>query len=314
MTLPTALQKAEAEADALILGNRNNPEQGNPESSNAPEPKQGTPVNQDPKSEDWEQKYKVLQGMFNSQVNSLQEKVRKLESQSDSSQAVEQLQAQIQTLQHDNSQLKQALQEQESSKPAQLNPYLVDEYGNDFAQAVAEQAEILVNDRISKVTSEYDAKIAELTNQNQSTAQNLQQVSSDTRLQTLKGILKQQNVEWDITNDDPAFHAWLSEIDQYSGAQRQQLLEHAFNSGDMQRTARFYTDFVASQSNAPNNPLRQHVDPTTGFTPTETATQTAAFDEAELKRINRLYREGRMTTEEFERRENEIYASLSRPY
>ena len=311
MTLPRALREAEANADALINRNAGNTDgQSTPSTNDKQVEPQGTPQNATPQddSTDWKHKFSVLQGKYNSEIGPLREKVRQLEGNAVSSEQVAQLQQQLQQLQSDNTQLKQTLAEhQQQQETSNLNPYLVDEYGDDFARAVAEQASL----QTKSLRQEFENKISELTQQVQSSQNNVQQVATDNRMQTLKSVLGNRQVNFDQVNNDPDFHNWLSEVDPYSGMQRQALLETAFNQGDIERTARFYTAFVESQKSTPNNPLRDHVDPTHGNSFADTGSQTSTFDPNALVQLGRQLQLGKITQAEYDQREKQLFAAMN---
>lgn len=320
MTLPKALADAEARADALINGNGGKTEEAEPANADpAPEANQpgqqpqGTPPQQDPQEQtDYKHKYDVLQGMFNTtnnELKTLKDQLRQLESRPDNSAQLQQLQQQLQTLQQQNEQLKQQASAQQ---PIQYNEALVSEYGEEFAKAVAEQSRSTYSADIKQMQSHYEAQLNELKQQLASTQQHVSQTSQDARMQHLSHMLSQQNIDFNRVDSDPEFHQWLAQEESpFSGQTRQELLSRAYQSGDLQRTARFYSAFMESQKTAPSNPLNNYVDPLSQTTPVEKPNaQPQQFDANELVKLNREYQEGRITTAEFERRENELFARL----
>ena len=322
MTLPKALADAEARADALISGNSGKTEEaGQPAADPAPEANQhgqqpqGTPQPQDPQEKtDWKHKYDVLQGMFNTSNNelkSLKDQLRQLESRPDNSAQLQQMQQQLQALQQQNEQLKQ---EASAQQPVKYNEALVAEYGEEFAKAVAEQSRSTYSADIKQMQSQYEAQLNELKSQLNSTQQHVTQTSQSTKIQSLTHMLSRNNSDFARVDNDPAFPQWLAQEESpFSNSTRQDLLTQAYNAGDLERTARFYVAFKESQNTAPPSPLNEFVDPLTSTTPVEKPNaQPQAFDGNELQRINRLYQEGRMTQKDFEQREAELYARLTR--
>jgi hypothetical protein len=93
--------------------------------------------------------------------------------------------------------------------------------------------------------------------------------------------------------------------------QRQALLETAFNQGDIERTSRFYTAFVESQKSTPNNPLRDHVDPTNGNSFADSGSQTATFDPNALVQLGRQLQLGKITQAEYDQREKQLFAAMN---
>ncbi len=55
--------------------------------------------------------------------------------------------------------------------------------------------------------------------------------------------LASQVPDWQTINDDPEFHTWLSEVDDLTGSQRQDILSQAEEKRDADRVARFFKAF-----------------------------------------------------------------------
>ena len=53
--------------------------------------------------------------------------------------------------------------------------------------------------------------------------------------------------DWMAVNDDPDFHAWLRDVDELTGAQRQAILSEAEEKRDADRVARFFKAFKKVQ-------------------------------------------------------------------
>ncbi len=51
--------------------------------------------------------------------------------------------------------------------------------------------------------------------------------------------------DWETINSDAGFLAWLGEVDKMSGLTRQQYLDHAYNTGDVERTAVIFNAWKA---------------------------------------------------------------------
>lgn len=61
--------------------------------------------------------------------------------------------------------------------------------------------------------------------------------------------LASQVPDWMAINDDPDFHAWLGEVDELTGSQRQAILTAAEEQRDADRVARFFKAFKKVQEN-----------------------------------------------------------------
>ena len=319
MTLPSALQKANDEADALMAKatTKNTADDATLDDNKQREQETGTPAENKPTPEkepqsdiDWEHKYKVLQGKFNQQseqLKPLQEKVRQLESTAINPQQVTQLQNQITELQQRNNQLEQMAQEQSASKP-QLNPYLQEEYGEEFAQAVAQSAQA----QVDAVTAKFQKQLDAVNSQFQATQQSVNQTSTENRFASLRSVLKNNGINFDQVDNDPMFHEWLSEHDEYSGQPRQALLSSAFQSGDVERTARFYQAFISTQKRKPEqNPLSQHVEAPAVPGGADTGAQPAMFDPNAFEKLHDKLRRGQISQADFEQEERRLFSALN---
>lgn len=93
-----------------------------------------------------------------------------------------------------------------------------------------------------------------------------QQVTGVTKAQTVTArdryltALTGRVPTWATVNDDPMFHAWLGEVDGMSGVTRQDLLDNALESNDVNRTATIFEAFIKSQ--APPPPVNPTPPPT----------------------------------------------------
>lgn len=318
MSLPQAVMKAEAEANAMIEAQNGNTDKAStpdkevtqiefPKQSETPQNETSPPQQEDP----YKHKYEVLQGKFNklaADMKALQEK----DAQQTNPVSIEtdpryvQLQQQLSQLQQQNSQLMQTLESRpEPEAKVELDPYLVEEYGEEFAAAVAKTAAAQTKSAVEKLRQEFGHKI-------ESTQNTVSQVTTTSSMNNLKKILSDQGIKFDLVNNDPEFHAYLMASDPFSGTQRQTLLENAFNSGDVERTARFFTDFVKTQNQTSSeHPLADHVDPSTNVVMQDTGSQQPNFDPDALTKLHDQFRRGLITEAEFQQKERSLFAALS---
>lgn len=311
-SMKTRREEAVARAEALMNGNANT-EQSDPvtpapeETGTLEKPQVAEQPKQepDPVNVDWEHKYKVLDGMFKAEKTKLSEQIKQLQAlpQADHT-LVANLQAEIQQLKQTNSQLEQAKQSAPAVSQTELDSYLVDEYGEEFAQAVAKTA--------SAQNAPLLEQLQRLETQLNSQSQSIQTNEVDRNMNALKSTIKGSGFEFDVVNGDSMFHAWLAESDPYSGMQRQQLLEQAFNSGDIQRTARFYTDFMNTQTTkATQSPFNDHVDRLPNVSVGEQVnTQQPVFDRQAIVRLAEQKRRGQITNAQYVEAERKIFAQL----
>jgi hypothetical protein len=89
-----------------------------------------------------------------------------------------------------------------------------------------------------------DAEIAELKTELKS----MKSTTEHSTEATFYERLAQSVPDWMAINDDPEFHTWLAEHDDFTGFQRQQLLTDAEKRKDAVRVARFFDAFKRTKS------------------------------------------------------------------
>lgn len=114
--------------------------------------------------------------------------------------------------------------------------------------------------------------------------------------QTFAVRLSELVPDWRQVNDDESFQNWLSEEVPYTGKERQQFLEEAHETLDVDKVAKFFTDWKAS-TGAPALPDAQ---PTPTVIPdnahntvVETAVETVQGKIWKKSEIDRFYRDKR---------------------
>ncbi|MFC6441050.1 hypothetical protein [Bowmanella sp. JS7-9] len=316
MALPSALRKAEEEANALIQsGNQpptaaNDDNTGDPTQTLTPEPlkQQGTPAPAD--SDDWKAKYQVLQGKYNAEVPRMKDELDALRQKVEAGAKPDpETTRMLMDLKAANDELKNQLAEAQK-QPAQLNQYLTDEYGEEFAQAVAEQAEQLAEQKTSALRKELDA----IRNEIGSVQKTNKEASSNMLLTTIATKLKAHNIDFDQVDRDPMFREWLGEPDPFSGMPRGSLLHQAFNQGDVDRTVGFYTAYKAherSRLGKPNSPFEQHVDPVGRNNPPDMGTDGDFWSTAQIDALYNAYSKGQISEAEFAKQEQSLFRALN---
>lgn len=323
MALPQALQDANERANELIRkqseGQKSTPETGNtekpitqpqaqeqqkPQETRTPEPPQQQ--QQSDSEQTWEHKYRVLQGKYNADTKKLNEQLQEAQKRSQDPS----LQHRLQSLETENSQLKQQLeQQQQASTPSgelKLNQKLVDEYGEDFAQAVAEQSSAGTSELINRLTQQINTLQSKLERTEQTTSE----TAGNMRMRELNAELSKHNIDFEQVNTDPLFHDWLSAIDDASGEQRNTLMNNAFQRGDINRTAYFFKAFKAQEgSNFNNNPLASHVD-VTSRAPSDAAGDDNVWTKAQMDKLYADRRAGKLTDAEFNEWEQKLFSAM----
>lgn len=220
---------------------------------------QDQPQADDPNSETWEHRYRVLQGKYDRDVPVLHAKVRELEAQL--------------------SQWAQRAESQptESSPQAStdVTPEEIDTYGEDLvslmrrvaaSEAVRRQAETL--DRVGRVESSL-----------QLTAEDRFYANLTTRVP-----------QWKDIDNEPGWLSWLGEYDPMAGSTRQDALNVAANSGDADRVASIFEAYLRTRPTAPaaaNSPasLQAQVVPRGQGSNTQAAPQKRIYTQAEIARL-----------------------------
>lgn len=236
--MPEAVRRAAARAEELMAAQNNAnddrreeqpaPQEappGSPEPHPAPQPEEpAEPEQPPPPSQEgaWEQRYRTLQGKYDTEISGLRAQVAGLERLLATMQAPP--------------------QPQPAEQPAA--PHYNDEdvqlYGEDLLQAVTRAADA----RYQPIITRLEAQLAQLQGGQQNLAgQRLQDQVFDA-LDTDPEL----NGRWRPINTSQGFLNWLQQLDEFSGIARYEMLQHAYQSGDAMRTARFFKKYMAEHT------------------------------------------------------------------
>ena len=262
MALPRALQEQLDQANATLEAMNKPPEPApaaepaaepvaqvaDPEPT--PEPAPAAPEPQAPvepaqsqqQPDVWEHKYKTLQGLFNREVPTLQNKVKDLEAKL--TQAVERLNA--------------AADAQTATPQAPAaNPQDVENFGQDLVDMVARVSRASLGD-VGKVFEQRLARIEE------ALKGTTQQVAV-TAEQSFFDRLAKAVPDWEAVNINQGFLVWLNEIDPILGQPRQAALDAAQQSLNADRAIAVFNAYKATlpQPTAPkaSSPVDKQVSP-----------------------------------------------------
>ena len=214
-----------------------------------------------PTEENWEHKFRSLQGLFNKNVPELQGQVKTL------TQRLEQALGALE-------EKRAAPQEPKESVPATVDPKDVENFGADLVDMVNRIAER----RFNSVAQQVEAKFSELQQKLGTVEQQLEGTSQSvavTAEQSFFDNLAKQVPEWETINANPAFLAWLADSDPVYGVPRQRALDSAREQLDVARIVAVFRAFAPATTPAPvtRNPVDRQVSPKAGAA---NATQTAA--------------------------------------
>lgn len=238
--MPEAVRRAAARAEELMAAQNGGREehpapQEAPPAPPPPEEQEETPPPPPPQPEqparqdaaaEWEQRYRTLQGKYDTEISGLRGQVAGLERL-------------LATM--------QAPPAQQAPEPAQRAPVEFsqedkDLYGEDLLDAMARTAEA----RYAPIIQRLEQQIQQLQGGQQNLgAQRLQDQVFDALDQD-----PELNGRWRPINTSQDFMRWLQQLDDFSGVSRFDMLQHAYQSGDAMRTARFFKKYMAEHTSS----------------------------------------------------------------
>ena len=293
MALPIQVQQQADEAEALakqLAGEPSEePQAGQPEGSD----KQGgtqTGVEQHPKSDDFEQKYRTLQGIFASE-------------QSKHKQEMDAQGAQI-------AQLKAELEQMKSQQQAAPVKFGTDEdraaFGDDFVQ--------LVERGVESRTQEYRKEIASLKAQLEQMGGQVKTMNQSVEVSRHAAFLADLDTMvpgWRTQNADQGFLDWLSQVDPVSGYVRNDILQGASAAHDSVRVAEIFKAYrgTTGQTKARKPTLAQQVSPSKGHSTAPQGKRT--FTQAEIGQFYDYWRRGMYTEAQGKAIEQEIEQAIA---
>lgn len=235
MVVPTQVA-AQAEAARKLqeelgkpLADPNNPPK-DPAPSADPPPAPANDPKPSPAADDWQHKYRTLQGMFNANIGKLQKELDELRAE--------------------NATLKAAPSPAPATPPvpATQDKYVTDkdeqEFGADTIDLIRRAAReefsgqlAAERDRVARL----EAALAAVQTDVVPKLNRVAEASQASAEQTFWSTLQANVPDWKAINDNPDFHTWLLEEDLMTGKTRQAHLELAQQAGDVRRVAAFFT-------------------------------------------------------------------------
>lgn len=208
----------EPETAPVETPSTNEPNDKAPDSTSDAAPPTEQPDNQK-KDDQWEHRYKVLEGKYRAEVPRLSADNRALKQQ-------------LETLKTEIEQLKS----QGETKPSSLiSSEDREKYGDDLLDVIKRAAQEQVAAK--------EGEIADLKRQ-------LEMVTTTTAKTVEVGFferLGQLVPDWVSINGEETFLKWLDEYDEFTGRTRQDLLSDAEHAKDADRVARFFLKWKQSQ-------------------------------------------------------------------
>jgi polyhydroxyalkanoate synthesis regulator phasin len=240
-----------------------------PQAQPQPEPKPQPP----PASEDWEQKYRTLQGIHNKHVGDLKARLEQLEASNQ------------QLLDRLNASPPPTAQAQ----PATMNSQDAETFGEDLVRMIQRTAE----QTLGPVAQSVEQRLATL----EQSLQGTNKVVAQTADEAFFSALREQVPDFDQINTSDPFLAWLAEEDDLSGNQRQAALTAAGNARDLKRVVKVFNTFkraagVATEpaSERKASRLEAQVSPrSTGNGATPATTQASGKPMITVEQVERFY-------------------------
>lgn len=190
-----------------------------PAADPAPAPTTTPPGEGDDK---WEARYKTLHGKYNAEVPRLHAALKERDSKLNSlTEEVEALKAAVSA----------------APRESLIKPEEVNEFGEPLVDLIRRAARDEMKDK--------DAEIAKLKRE----VESVKTTTVENKEVSFYDKLASAVPDWMAINDDPDFHAWLGEVDDLTGAQRQDILTAAEEKRDADRVARFFKAFKKVQEN-----------------------------------------------------------------
>ena len=176
---------------------------------------------QEPKQDDWQQKYRSLQGMYNADVPRLNAENRDLSSR------VSQLEG-----------LLGSMQEPAQQTPVQSEKLITDDDVKEYGDSIA-----VMRKAAREEVSQEIAQLKQQLGQLQGVLPQVQQVQAQQKKsgeQTFWSTIASEVPNWNDINNDPDFQSWLLAIDPLTGISRQTYLEDAQKNLDASRVVNFF--------------------------------------------------------------------------
>lgn len=289
---PESPKEGETPAPEESSSIANKTDQGSPEPGQRPE--------------DFEQKYRVLQGKYDTEISQLRDELKK------ATQTITNLNSIISSVQQPKAEAEQGPQPSQQPE-AELKMEDFEGYGTEMSSLVN-----LVNTQAKEIR---DLK-AHLNQVNESV--------SETKEGRFFSELTKTVPDWEQINKDPRWIEWLGEEDPLYGVSRQALLNDAQQKLDIKRVTAFFNTFKRAfnaetpkvegpSSNPPGQPARKQqlegqIVPEVGRAPTEApvvAGQQPTVTREQFNKAVKDYQTGRITEEEFAKISNGFQQSIA---
>lgn len=251
--IPEAVRRQAARAEELsaaIAAGNHPDDQPQPPPASEPPPAQTelplpAPVYAPPAGGDWEQRYRTLQGKYDSEIPALRAQLA----------GMEQLLRTMQSAPAAPAATPPA-QTQQPPPAVTIPQEDIDVYGPELIEANQRWTRAYIQPQLDEIRTSL-----EQVNGNQ------HQIGVQGARETVhRGLSRDPELAgvWEQLNNDQNFLAWLRQPDPFSGAVRYDLLQQAYNGGDAMRAGRFFKAYIAEHTASPPNPQPPPVPTHTG--------------------------------------------------
>jgi hypothetical protein len=236
--------------------------------------------------EQWEHKYKTIQGMFNSQMRTAQDRITHLESL-------------LATMAEKPAAAAPALA---APVPVMSQPLVTDADEKEYGRETLDLVRRVCKEELSAMGSAFNALQAQVQQLSVSLNTNILPKVDNVAFQQKRSAedrfwesLTRAVPDWQRINADPVFQSWLLEVDSLTGQTRQKFLEEAQSRWDSSRVIAFFNKF-AEIKGSPNNSaaqpprapseLEKQVAPgRSRSTPSTSSQQAATYTQADIAKF-----------------------------
>lgn len=182
-------------------------------------------------SENFEQKYKTLQGMYNAEVPRLHQQVR------EQTQRMQQMEQLLSSLSANKQEPKE-----EPARQQYVTEQDIEDYGDsiDVMRKVSREELTAVAQRLATIENAFNQLQSNIVPQVNTVIQQQQASSEQAFWSQLAGAVP----NWRDVNSDPDFQSWLLQADQLTGLTRQTYLEDAQRALDANRVIAFFRTWL----------------------------------------------------------------------
>ena len=270
MALPSAVKKQAEKAEQLIKENKDRntgnppaPASANPPASPSPTPAPAAPVAAAPTpppaapaSDEWKQKYEVLQGKYNAEVPKLHDNVKQMQI------AVQKLQKDLETakaaptpppqpaFEAGKYVKKEDIEEYTPEMTTFIRSVAREELEGNISAVLEKLLPTLLEPYLGKTLKPLQEKVETVATRFDTREARDFKSSEDKFFDSLEANIKSKTgLTFEAINTHPSFLGWLSQKDPRSRRVRQELLDEARSALDAEWAASFFSDFVTEHPN-----------------------------------------------------------------